>query len=158
MLNNLSEFTFQCSPVPLPTPHGKSRISLLWGGGKEIPTLMAGLGDLLIFLSEFIPGESCTCLRVPTHPMQSCFLPCHLTPCLAQITVCPTSPLSSVIHCQVINHQCSKYLAGQKCESTSTPNGNWMRDFQVEWHAGGCKVTASQCQNPSDTLSALNFR
>lgn len=100
-------------------------------GEKETPTPVARLGDLLIFLSEFIPCESCTC--VPTRPMQRCFLPCHpySRTCLDN-SLCPTSLLSTVIHCQVINHQqYRKYLARQKWENTSMPYGSRTEDFPV---------------------------
>lgn len=79
------------------------------------------------------------CAHLPDAEMFSSLLPFSMT--CSDNTVCPTSLLSSVIHCQVINHQqYRKYLARQKCENTSTPNGNWTEDFQFEWHPGSCKV------------------
>lgn len=96
-------------------------------GRKETPTAVARLGDLLRFLSEFIPRQS-TCAHPPDAEMFSS----PLQTCSAN-SACPTSLLSAVIHPQVINHQQHrKYLPRQKCENTSTPNGNRTEGFHFD--------------------------
>jgi len=71
------------------------------------------------------------CARPPGVEMFSSPPPYPVT--CSDKAVCPTSPPSSVIHPQVINHQqYRKYLARQKCENTSTPKENWTEDFQLE--------------------------
>lgn len=139
---------FNAAVCYFPPPMERAEFPCCGDGEKETPTPVARLGDLLIFLFEFIPRESCMC--VPACPMQRCFLPCHpySRTCLDN-TLCPTSLLSSVIHCQVINHQqYRKYLARQKWENTSTPYGNRTEDFPV-W------VTHRELQSDKKTELAV---
>lgn len=87
------------------------------------------------------------CAHLPDAEVFSSLLPFSMI-CSGN-TLCPTSLLSSVIHCQVINHQqYRKYLARQKCENTSTPNGNWTRRFPA-W------VTPRELQSDKNTELAI---